>query len=174
MMIDTSEEELNGRIERGRVIIYDFKTIFPNQSRAARQAKLKLLAKGGLNPVLRPSDRRRSVLNAPDCVACYGGKSREPVIGNREDVIGVEVRRAHVLRANIGLEIGLGLVSAVNVSAEGKPCREVMRERQSDVSVFVVRAHIEEMVKASDRNQTKFLPFLGAIIRQDNVFSREK
>src|SRR6266480_6564975 len=173
MMIDTSEGEMSHRIARGSLVIYDFKTIFPDQIRPARQAKLKPLGEGGLNPVLRRSDRRHSVLNAPDCVACYGGKSREPVIGNREDVIGVEVRRAHVFRANIGLEIGLGLVSAVNVSAEGKPCREVMCERQSDVHVLIVRAHIEKLVKASHANQMNFCVCV-AIIREDKTFSREK
>src|SRR5437660_2408347 len=96
------------------------------------------------------------------------------MIGNRKNVVRVEVRSAHVFRANIRLEIGLGLVSGVNVGAEGKPCREIMRKRQSDVSVFVVRAHIEKLVKASDRKQMKFGPLHGAVIGEDNVFSREK
>src|SRR6266496_3048991 len=174
MMIDTSEGEMSRGIARGGVVIYDFKTIFPNQIRAGRQAKSKLLAKCLLGPVRRCSDRRLSVQSAIKRVACYRVKSREPVISKRKNIPRVEVRSAHVLRANIGLEIGLGRVSGVNVSAEGKPCREVMRKRQSDVQVFVVRARIEELVKASDRKQMKFAPLLEAIIREGNVFSREK
>src|SRR6266516_2395887 len=146
MMIDTSEGEMNNRIVGGGIVIYRFKTIFANQIRAARQAKLKLLAKRLLGPVRRCSDRRRlSVQSAIKRVACYHGKSREPVISKRKNIPRVEVRSAHVLRANIGLEIGLGLVSGVNVSTEGKACREVMRKRQSDVHVLVVCPHIQKL-----------------------------
>jgi hypothetical protein len=96
------------------------------------------------------------------------------MIGKRKIIARDEVRSAHILRANIGLEIGLGLVGAVYVGAEGKPCREIMHKRESDAHIFVVRAQIEKLGEASDRNQTKFCPFPGAIIRQDKVFSREK
>src|SRR6266566_2176581 len=124
MMIDTSEGQMNDRIAVGdAIVIYRFKTIFANQTRAGRQAKSKLLAKRLLGPVRRCSNRRRlSVQNAIKRVACYRVKSREPVISKRKNIPRVEVRRAHVLRANIGLEIGLGLVSGVNVGVKGKPC----------------------------------------------------
>ena len=56
------------------------------------------------------------------------------MISKRKNIHCVEERADHVLRANIGLEIGLALVSAVNAGVKGKPTREVMRERQSDVS----------------------------------------
>src|SRR6266516_4594384 len=175
MMIDTSEGEMNDRIVGGDIVIYRFKPIFPNQIRAARQAKLKLLAKRLLGPVRRCSDRRRlSVQNAIKRVACYHGKSRKPVIGKRKNVTRVEVRSAHVLRPNIGLEIGLCLVGCVNAGVKREPCREVMRERQSEVSVFIVRARIEKLGKAPHANQTELCPFPGAIVREDKVFSREK
>src|SRR5207244_5286414 len=95
------------------------------------------------------------------------------MIGNRKNVVRVEVRSAHVFRANIRLEIGLGLVSGVNVGAEGKPCREIMRKRRSDVSAFVVRPHIEKLVKASDRRQMKFGRLNGPVIGEENVLSGE-
>ena len=57
MMVDTSEEEMSGGIGRGGVVIYHFKTIFADQTRAACQIKLKLLAKRVLISVLRaPTD----------------------------------------------------------------------------------------------------------------------
>src|SRR4029453_7121296 len=133
-MIDTSQGEMNDRISvGGAIVIYRFKTIFANQIRAGRQAKSKLLAKRLLGPVRRCSDRRRlRVQNAIKRVACYRVKSRAPVISKRKNIPRVEVRSAHVLRANIGLEIGLCLVGCVNVGVKGEPCREVMRKRQSD------------------------------------------
>ena len=97
------------------------------------------------------------------------------MISKRKNIHRVEGRAAHVLRANIGLEIGLVLVSAVNAGVEGKPSREVMRERQSDVSGSLVLArHIEILGKASDTNQKKLCPFPGAIISENNVFSGEQ
>ena len=96
------------------------------------------------------------------------------MVGNRKNIVHIEVRSAHVFRSNIGLKIRLGLVNGVNVSTEGKACREVMCKRQSDVDVLIVCANIDKLVKTSDCKQMKFAPFPGAIIRQDNVFSREK
>ena len=81
------------------------------------------------------------------------------MIGKRKDIPRVEVRSAHVSGTNVGLEIGLGLISAVNVSTEGKPCREIMRKRRSEVHIFVVRAHIEKLSKASDSKQTNVCLF---------------
>src|SRR5438034_3098579 len=161
MMIDTTQGGMNDRIVGGVVIvIYRLKTIFANQFRAGRQAKSQLLAKGLLAPVrrCRGGRRRLSVQNAIKREACYRVKSREPLISKRKTIPRVEVRSAHVLRADIGLKIGLGLVSGVNVSTQGKAFREIMRERRREAQVFVVRAHIEELVKASDRNQTKVGP----------------
>ena len=117
----------------GRVVIYGFETIFQIQIRAARPAKLKYFAKRVLNPVLKHSDRRVVILNARERVACYRRKSREPVIGNRKGIGRVEVIGAHILRADICFEIRLRLVSGGNGCVEGKPCRENMRERQSEV-----------------------------------------
>ena len=51
------------------------------------------------------------------------------MIAQRKNIVRVEVRSAHVLRTNVGLEIRLGLVSGVNVGTEGKPGREIMRNR---------------------------------------------
>ena len=149
---------MSNGIVGGRLVIYCLKTIFANQFRAFRQTKSKRFAKRVVDPVLRCSNgrRRRLILNASERVACYHGKSRKPVIGDRKNITRVEVRSAHVFRANIRLKIRLGLVSGVNVSTEGKSCREVMCERQSDGAVLIVRAHIEKLGKASDCNQTEF------------------
>src|SRR6266852_4362082 len=113
-MIDTRENEMSGGIGRGGIVIYHFKTIFADQIGAARQAKLKLLAKGVVDPVLRISDRGLSVLNTVKRVACYHGKSREPVISQRKNIGRVEVIGNHVLRAHIRPEIRRRLVSGEN------------------------------------------------------------
>src|SRR6266480_557711 len=65
------------------------------------------------------------------------------MIGKRKNIVRVEVRSAHICGTNVGLEIRLSLISAVDVGAEGKPCREFMRKRRSEVHILVVRAHIE-------------------------------
>ena len=74
------------------------------------------------------------------------------------------MRSADVCGANVGLEIRLRLVSAVDFGIERKPRREVMRERPSDVHVFVVRPQIEKLGKAPDSKQTIFCLFPGSII----------
>ena len=102
---------MSGGIGRCGIVIDRFKTIFPNQIGAAREAKLKLLAKGVFDPVLRISDRGLSVLNAVERVACYHGKSREPVISQRKNISRVEVIGNHMLRAHIRPEIRRRLVS---------------------------------------------------------------
>ena len=72
------------------------------------------------------------------------------MISHRKNIDRVEMNGADVLRANIGLEIRLGLVSGVNAGVEGRPRREIMRERQSNVAVLIVRAHIQKLGKTSD------------------------
>jgi len=57
-MIDTGEDEMTGGIERRGIVSDCLKAVFSNQFSAARQAKLKLLAKGVVDLVLRISDRR--------------------------------------------------------------------------------------------------------------------
>ena len=84
------------------------------------------------------------------------------------------MRSADVCGTNVGLEIRLGLISAVDVGAEGKPCREVMRKRRSEVHIFVVRAYIEILSKPSDSKHTKFCLFPRSIISQHKVFFCEK
>src|SRR6266481_1123129 len=182
-MIDAGEDGVSRGIERGRIVINRFKTIFAHKKRAAREAKLQCLAKRVLNTVLskrvlntvlRISVRRGKVLNALERVACHQGKSRRPMISKRKNIHCVEERADHVLRPNIGLEIGLVLVSAVNAGVEGKPTREIMREGQSDVSGSLVQArHIEVLAKASDSNQTNLCALRGTSISENNVFSRE-
>ena len=86
------------------------------------------------------------------------------MIGKRKNISRVEVRSAHVCGTNVGLEIRLGLISAVDVGAEGKPGREVMRKRRCHVQVLVVRAHIEKLSKPSESNQTNFCLFPRSII----------
>src|SRR6266513_1307094 len=150
-MMDAGEDEVSRGIERGRIVINRFKTIFAHKNRATGEVKLKLLAKRVLNTVLIISGRRGKVLNALERVAGYRAKSQKPVVSKRKNIDRIEKRRAHVLRADIGLEIGLVLVSAVNAGVEGKPTREVMREGQSDVPGGLVLArHIEILAKASD------------------------
>src|SRR5881397_1596107 len=122
LIIDTGEDKMSGGIGRGGIVIDRFKTIFPNQIGAAREAKLKLLAKGVFDPVLRISDRGLSVLNAVERVACYHGKSREPVISQRKNIVRVEVIGNHVLRAHIRPEIWLRLVSGEDTGVKRKPC----------------------------------------------------
>src|SRR5438876_11405371 len=99
-MIDTRKDKLSGGIGRSGIASHRIKTIFRNELGAARQAKLKLLAKGVLNPVLRIPDRGLRVLNAVECVACYHGKSREPVISQRKNISCIEVIGHHALRAD--------------------------------------------------------------------------
>src|SRR5438132_11628950 len=97
------------------------------------------------------------------------------MVSKRKNIHCVEKRAAHVLRANIGLEIGLVLVSAVNAGVEGKPTGEVMREGQSDVSGSLVLArHIEILAEASDTHHKKLCPFPRASISEDDVFSSER
>ena len=182
-MIDAGENGVCRGIGRGRIVIYGFKTIFAHKNRATGEAKLKCLAKRVLNTVLRKrvlntvlriSVRRGKVLNALERVACHQGKSRRPMISKRKDIHCVEERADQVLRPNIGLEIGLVLVTAINASVEGKATREVMREGQSDVSGSLVLArHIEILSKASDTEQKKFRLLSGAIVREDNIFFGE-
>src|SRR5438876_4396570 len=183
-MIDAGEDEVSrGIIGRGRIVIYRFKTIFAHKNRATGEAKLKLFAKRGLsavlskrvlNTVLRISVGRGNVLNALERVARYRAKSQKPVVSKRKKIDRIEKRRAHVLRADIGLEIRLVLVSAVKAGVEGKPTREVMREGQSDVSGSLVLArHIEILAKASDSNQTHLCALRWTSISEKNVFSRE-
>src|SRR5438552_16096721 len=121
-MIHTGEDEMSGGIGRGGIVIYHLKAIFPNQIGAVRQAKLKLLAKGGVDPVLRISDRGLSVLNAVERVARYHGKSREPVISQRKNIGRVEVIGNDVLRAHIRPEIRRRLASGEDAGVKGKPC----------------------------------------------------
>src|SRR4029077_4868139 len=131
-MVDAGENEVSRGIERGRIVINRFKTIFAHKNRATGEVKLKLLAKRVLNTVLsrrvlktvlRISIRRGKVLNALECVAGYRAKSQKPMVSKRKNIDCVEERADHVLRPNIGLEIGLVLVSAVNAGVEGKPTR---------------------------------------------------
>src|SRR3984893_13885108 len=173
-MIDSTEHEMSRGVGWGSVVINRFKTIFAHKNRATGEAKLKLLAKRVLNTVLskrvlntvlRISARRGSVKNALERVACHQGKSRRPMISKRKNIHCVEERADHVLRANIGLEIGLVLVSAINAGVEGKPTREVMRERQSDVSgSLVLSRHIEILTKASDTHHKELCPFPRASV----------
>src|SRR5947199_7289073 len=173
-MIDAGEDEMSRGIGRGGIVIYRFKTISAHKNRATGEAKLKLLAKRVLNTVLsrrvldtvlRISVRRGKVLSALERVACHQGKSRRPIISKRKNIHCVEERADHVLRANIGLEIGLVLVSAVNAGVEGKPTREVMSEGQSYVSGSLVLArHIEILAKASDPHPKQLGPFPRAIV----------
>src|SRR6266700_922993 len=173
-MIDSSEDEMSRGVGWGRVVINRFKTIFAHKNRATGEAELKCLAKcvlktvlskRVLNTVLRISGRRGNVLNALERVACHQGKSRRPTISKGKNIYGVEERADHVLRPNIGLEIGLVLVSAINAGVEGKPTREVMREGQSDVPGSLVLArHIEILAKASDPHHKKLCPFPRAIV----------
>src|SRR6266496_2189082 len=182
-MIDAGEDEVSRGIGRGGIVIYRFKTIFAHKNRATGEAKLKRLAKRVLNTVLskrvlntvlRISVRRGKVINALERVARYRAKSQRPMISKRKNIHCVEERADHVLRPNIGLEIGLVLVSAINVGVEGKPTREVMREGQSDVSGSLVQArHIEILAKASDAHNKKLCPFPRSIISEDNVFPGE-
>ena len=96
------------------------------------------------------------------------------MVSKRKNIDRIEVRRAHILRADIGLEIRFVLVSAVNAGVEGKPTREVMREGHSDVSGSLVLArHIEILAKASDTNHTKLCLLPGTSVSEDDVFSRE-
>src|SRR6476660_1130802 len=96
------------------------------------------------------------------------------MVSKRKNIHCVEERADHVLRPNIGLEIGLVLVSAVNAGVEGKPTREVMREGQSDVSGSLVQTrHIEKLAKASDTHHKKLCPFPRASVSQNNVLSGE-
>src|SRR2546430_947397 len=183
IMIDAGEEEVSRGIGRGRIVINRFKTIFAHKNRATREAKLKLLAKRGLNTVLskrvlntvlRISGRRGSVINALERVADYRGKSQKPMISKRKNIDRIEERAAHVLRADIGCEIRFVLVSAVNAGVERKPTREVMREGHSDVSArFVLARHIEILAKASDAHHKKLRLSPRASVSEDDVFSRE-
>src|SRR5438034_4953876 len=173
-MIDTREDEMSGGIGRGGIVNYCSKAIFPNQFGAARQAKLKLLAKGVFDPVLRIADRGLSVLDAVERVACYHRKSRRPVISQRKNIARVEVIGNHVLRAHIRPEIWRRLVSGEDAGVKRKPCGEVMRERHGHISVHVVPANIEILVKAPNTKHIKLCPFPGSIISEDYVFSCEQ
>src|SRR4030095_6412730 len=170
-MIDTSEDEMGSGIGRGGIISDRFKTVFPNEIGAARQAKLKLLAKGVIDPILKISDRRLSVLDAVELVACYHGESREPVISQRKNIGRVEVIGNYVLRAHIRPEVRLRLVGGEDAGVKRNTCREIMRERHGDISVHVVPADIEVLVKASDTKQIKLRRLGGSIISERNVFS---
>src|SRR5439155_15827835 len=173
-MIDTPKDKMSGGIGRCGIVIDRFKTIFPNQIGAVRQAKLKLLAKGVLNPVLRISDRHLSVLNAVERVACYHGESREPVISQRENIVRVEVIGNHVLRAHIRPEIRLRLVSGEHAGVKRKSGGEVVRERHGYIGVHFVPAYIELLIKAPDTKEIKLCRYRVSIITQRNVFSDER
>src|SRR5207249_4772504 len=173
-MVDTREDKMSGGIERGGIVVYCFKAIFSNQIGAARQAKLQLLAKRVVDPVLRISDRGLGVLNAVKRVACYQRKSRAPEISQRKNIGRVEVIGDHVLRAHIRSEIRLRLVSSEDAGVKRKPCGEIMRERHGDISVHVVPAHIEILVKAPNTKHRKLCPFRGSAISEDNVFTDEQ
>src|SRR5436305_8273121 len=182
-MIDTCENEVSRGIERGRIVINRFKTIFAHKNRATGDAKLKLLVKRVLNTVLGicgrrgrgSSGRRGGVKNALERVAGYRAKSQKPVVSKRKNIDRVEMIGAHILRADIGCETRFVLVSAVKAGVEGKPTREVMREGQSDVSGSLVLArHIEILVKASDTHHKKLCPFPRASVSENDVFSRER
>src|SRR5947208_968197 len=181
-MIDTCENEVSRGIERGRIVINRFKTIFAHKNRATGEAKLKLLVKRVLNTVLGicgrrgrgSSGRRGGVKNALERVAGYRAKSQKPVVSKRKNIDRVEMIGAHILRADIGCETRFVLVSAVKAGVEGKPTREVMREGQSDVSGSLVLArHIEILAKASDPNQSNLCALPGTSISEHNIFSRE-
>src|SRR6266446_6572759 len=172
-MIDTREDEMSGGIGRGGIVICCFKAIFPNQFGALRQAKLKLLAEGVFDSVLRIAYRGLSVLDLVERVACYHGKSRRPVISQRKNIARVEVIGNHVFRAYIRPEIRLRLVSGEDAGVKRKPRGEVMRERHGDISVHVVPAHIEILIKAPDTKHIKLCRFPGSIISEDNVFAGE-
>src|SRR5881296_2903949 len=173
-MIDTREDQMTGGIGRGGIVNYCSKAIFPNQFGAARQAKLKLLAKGFFDPVLRIADRGLSVLDAVERVACYHRKSRRPVISQRKNIARVEVIGNHVFRTHIRPEIRRRLVSAEDAGVKRKPCGELMRERHGDISVHIVPAHIKILVKAPDTKPKKLCRFPGSIISEDNVFADEQ
>src|SRR4029077_11974945 len=182
-MIDAGENRVSRGIERGRIVIYLFKTIFTYKNRATGEVKSKLLAKRVLRTVLskrvlinvlRISGGRGKVLNALERVAGYHAKSRKPVVSKRKNIDRIEKRRAHVQRTDIRPEIRFVLVSAVNAGIEGKPTREVMREGQSDVSGSLVLArHIEILGKAAHPDQTNLCALRGTSISENNVFSRE-
>src|SRR5262245_32202861 len=181
-MIDTGEDEMGGGIRRGRIVINRLETIFAHENRATGEAKLKRLAKRVLNTVLRicgrrgsgSSGRRGKVLNTLEGVAGYRAKSQKPVVSKRKDIDRIEIRRAHVLRADVGCETRFVLVSAVKAGVEGKPTREVMREGHSDVSGSLVLArHIEVLAKAADTHHKKLCPLPRASASEDDVFSHE-
>src|SRR6266480_996654 len=173
-MVDTREDKMSGGIGRGGIVIYCFKAIFPNQIGAARQAKLKLLAKDVFDSVLRIADRGLRVIKEVERVACYHGKSRRPAISQRKNIARVEVIGNHVLRAHIRPEIWRRLVSGEDAGVKRKPCGEVMRERHGRISVHVVPANIEILIKAPDTKQIKLCRFRAAIVSQRNVFSDEQ
>lgn len=127
-MIDPSEEEMSGGVDRGGVVSNRFITIFADQTRAGGQVKYKLLAERAVDPILTSSNRRLIVLDPLERVACHRGKSGRPAISKRKNVTRVEESSPDVLRTNVGLEIGLVLVSGINAGVEGKPCRKVMRK----------------------------------------------
>src|SRR5882724_11197989 len=181
-MIDAGEDEVSRGIGRGGIVIYRFKTIFAHKNRATGEVKLKLLVKRVLNTVLKicgrrgsgRSGRRGKVLNALERVAGYRAKSQKPVVSKRKNIHCVEKRGAHVLRADVGCETRFVLVSAVKAGVEGKPAREVMRERHSDVSGSLALArHVEILAKASDTHHKELCPFPGASVSENNVFPRE-
>src|SRR5438876_3826409 len=181
-MIDTDEDGVSRGIERGRIVINRFKTIFAHKNRATGEAKLKLFAKRVLNTVLGicgrrgsgSSGRRGGVKNALERVAGYRAKSQKPVVSKRKNIDRIEIRRAHVLRADVGCETRFVLVSAVKAGVEGKPAREVMRERHSDVSGSLALArHVEILAKASDTHHKELCPFPGASVSENDVFPRE-
>src|SRR5215472_2872535 len=181
-MIDAREDVVSRGIRRGGIVIYRFKTIFAHKNCATGEAKSKLLAKRVLNTVLRScgrrgrrsSSRRGGVKNALEPVARYRAKSQKPVVSKRKNIDRIEIRRAHVLRADIGCEIRFVLVSAVNAGVEGKPTREVMREGQSDVSGSLVLArHLEILAKASDTQYEKLCLFPKTSVSEDDAFSYE-
>ena len=118
-MIDTSEEIVSSGIVRGGIVICYLVTIVADQIRPPRQAKLNRLAERVIDPVRSHSNRCIGVLNALEREICYRTKSREPLISDRKNIDRVEMIGAHVLRADIGFEIRLRLVSGVNAGVEG-------------------------------------------------------
>src|SRR4029077_7417476 len=130
IVIDPSEEEMSRGVDRISIVIDRFITIFADQTCSGAQVKYKLLAqrvlntvliRRVLNTVLRISVRRGSEIHALECVACHQGKSGRRAIGKPKNVNRVVEVTAYVLRTNVGLEIGLVLVSSINAGVEGKP-----------------------------------------------------
>src|SRR5437667_5541343 len=100
-MIDTGEDEMTGGIERRGIVSDCLKAVFSNQFSAARQAKLKLLAKGVVDLVLRISDRRLRADNAAERLPCYHRNSRGPPTRQRNTIARAQLTGHYVPRPPI-------------------------------------------------------------------------